>query len=66
MPVSLYVDATSGGMILQVLLSGFVGGFVMIKLFWRDFLSTVLRRKPGSDEPPSVEPPVPDTEITAG
>ena len=42
----LYVDATSGGMILQVLLSGFVGGLVFFKLFWSNLVNTVLRRKP--------------------
>lgn len=31
-------------MLLQVLLSGFVGGFVVIKLFWRNLVNTVLRR----------------------
>jgi hypothetical protein len=41
----LYIDAGSGGMVLQVLLSGFVGGFVIIKLFWRNLVNTVLRRK---------------------
>lgn len=46
----LYVDATSGGMILQVLLSGVVGGAVVFKLMWRNVLNTVLRRK--EDETP--------------
>jgi hypothetical protein len=37
-------------MILQVLLSGFVGAFVFFKLFWSNLLNTVLRRTPAEDE----------------
>ena len=44
----LYIDGTSGGMILQVLLSGFVGSFVFLKLFWRNVLNMFVRR---SEEP---------------
>jgi hypothetical protein len=55
----LYIDATSGGMILQVALSGLVGGVVVLKLFWRNAVNFILRRKPetmlttdeASDEP---------------
>jgi hypothetical protein len=50
----LYVDATSGGMILQVLLSGFVGGLVFLKLFWGNLVNTVLRRKPEEAEAPAT------------
>jgi hypothetical protein len=32
-------------MVLQVLLSGFVGGFVVLKLFWGNLVNAVLRRK---------------------
>lgn len=46
--MQLYIDGTSGGMILQVLLSGFVGGFVVIKLFWRNLLNMFVRH---SDKP---------------
>jgi hypothetical protein len=56
----LYVDATSGGMILQVLLSGFVGGLVVIKLFWANLVNTVLRRKP---EPVDEAAPQPDDAV---
>lgn len=66
MPVSLYIDATSGGMVLQILLSGFVGGFVIIKLFWRNFLNTLLHRKPTVEETPTVDSSVGDPGTSAG
>jgi hypothetical protein len=50
----LYIDATSGGMILQVLLSGFVGIFVVLKLFWHRIVDFVLRRKPAPTEEPAA------------
>jgi hypothetical protein len=50
MNVFLYIDATTGGMALQVILSGFVGGLVFIKLFWRNLVNMVLRRQPTDDE----------------
>ena len=34
----LYIDPTTGGMGLQILLGFFVGGFVTIKLLWGRFL----------------------------
>jgi hypothetical protein len=34
----LYIDPTTGGMGLQILLGFFVGGFVTIKLLWRHLL----------------------------
>lgn len=45
MNVFLYLDATTGGMALQVILSGLVGGIVFIKLFWRNLVNTIFRRK---------------------
>jgi hypothetical protein len=53
----LYVDATSGGMILQVLLSGLVGGLVIIKIFWSNLVNTVLRRKPEANDALAAETP---------
>ena len=47
-------------MILQVLLSGFVGGAVVFKLFWRDMVNTVLRRKESDTKPDGHEEPVSD------
>ena len=52
MNVFLYIDATTGGMALQVILSGLVGGLVILKLFWRNLMNTVLRRKPEDDDSP--------------
>lgn len=60
MHILLYIDATGGGMILQVLLSGFVGGAVVLKLFWRDMVNTVLRRKESDKKPDGHEEPVSD------
>jgi hypothetical protein len=42
----LYIDASSGGMMLQVLLSGAVGGIVFFKLAASRFVDIILRRKP--------------------
>ena len=57
MNVFLYIDATTGGMALQIILSGVVGGLVVIKLFWSNLVNTILRRKPvdtESDEQESI------------
>lgn len=59
--VSLYIDATGGGMILQLLLSGFVGGAVVFKLFWRNMVNTILRRSDPEDERDGQEDLLPDT-----
>jgi hypothetical protein len=40
-----YIDGTTGGMVLQLLLGGFVGGFVVFKLAAQNLLDKVLRRK---------------------
>ena len=45
----LYIDATTGGMALQIILSGAVGGLVVIKLFWGNLVNTILRRKPATE-----------------
>lgn len=50
MPVFLYIDATSGGILLQVLLSGVVGALVIVKLFWGNLLSVFRRRRPSARE----------------
>jgi len=56
MPPILYVDATSGGMVLQVLLSGFVGGIVVMKLFWSNLVSAIFpQRKPETDAPATTD-----------
>ncbi len=62
MNVFLYLDPTTGGMALQVILSGLVGGLVVIKLFWRNFVNTIFRRNAAEAE--DEEQPSP-TNITA-
>ena len=57
----LYVDATSGGMALQIILSGLVGGLVVIKLFWHNLVSAVFFWK-RSDPETAAETPGPDSE----
>ncbi len=52
MEVLLYIDATTGGMLLQVLLGSVVGGFVVFKLF---VLSWFRRVKRGAAEPVATE-----------
>lgn len=39
MSLLLYIDPTTGGLGLQILLGFFVGGFVTIKLLWGRFLA---------------------------
>jgi hypothetical protein len=40
-----YIDGTTGGMVLQLLLGGFVGGLVVFKLAAQNLLDKILRRK---------------------
>ena len=46
----LYIDPTTGGLGLQILLGFLVGGFVTIKLMWARFLSFFRREKEPTDE----------------
>jgi hypothetical protein len=39
-----YIDGTTGGMVVQLLLGGFVGGFVVFKLAFQSIVNKVLRR----------------------
>ena len=66
MHILLYIDATGGGMILQVLLSGFVGGAVVLKLFWRNMVNAILRRKESDEKPEGDEGPVSDPAAERG
>jgi hypothetical protein len=43
--MGLYIDAGTGGIMLQVLLTGVVGGLVFIKLAAKRFTDFVLRRR---------------------
>ena len=46
----LYIDPTTGGIGLQILLGFLVGGFVTVKLMWARFLSFFRREKETTDE----------------
>lgn len=61
----LYIDATSGGMALQIILSGFVGGIVFIKLFWRNLTSSIFHRgSPAKAEADPAEAKAEPTQYT--
>lgn len=45
-----YIDGTTGGMVVQLLLGGFVGGFVVFKLAARSLIDKILRRKTTYDD----------------
>jgi hypothetical protein len=53
--MQLYIDATSGGMALQVILSGFVGGIVFLKVFWRNLTSPLRRSDRDKSAPETAE-----------
>ena len=43
-PLSLlYLDPTTGGVLLQAILGGTAGGLVLVRLFWRKIVSLVRR-----------------------
>ena len=44
--VLLYIDASTGGIMLQVVLSGFVGGIVFFKLAASRVVDFIFRRSP--------------------
>ncbi len=46
----LYIDPTTGGIGLQILLGFVVGGFVTIKLMWARFLSFFRKEKETTDD----------------
>jgi hypothetical protein len=46
----LYIDPTTGGIGLQILLGFLVGGFVTVKLMWARFVSFFRREKEATDE----------------
>lgn len=44
-PAFAYLDAGSGSMLVQLLLGGFAGLAVIVKLYWRRLLAALGRRK---------------------
>ena len=54
-----YIDGTTGGMMLQIVLAGVVGGFVAIKLLAGNFVSSVVghfKRPKQEDDSPETGP----------
>jgi hypothetical protein len=51
-----YIDGTTGGLVVQLLLGGLVGGFVVVKLAARSLLDKILRRKYDYDAEDLEEP----------
>jgi hypothetical protein len=51
----LYIDPTTGGLGIQLILGFLVGGFVTLKLFLSRFLS-FFRRGSAEDETPATVP----------
>jgi hypothetical protein len=45
-PAQAYLDPGSGGMMVQLLLGGFAGAAVLIRLCWRQLLTRIGLRKP--------------------
>jgi hypothetical protein len=45
-----YIDGTTGGMVVQLLLGGFVGGFVVFKLAFQNVVNKIFRREAAYDE----------------
>jgi Na+/proline symporter len=45
-PAYAYLDPGSGGMMVQLLLGGFAGAAVLVRLYWRQLLNRVGLRKP--------------------
>jgi hypothetical protein len=63
----LYIDAGTGGIMLQVLLSGVVGGLVFFRLAAKRIVDFVLRRDPdaGFDSPAATTDESEDSESRA-
>ena len=51
-PAYAYVDPGSGGMLIQLLLGGFAGAALIVRLYWQRFLKRIgLRREEPDQEP---------------
>ena len=55
--VLLYLDPTTGGILLQTILGGTAGGLVLVKLFWGRIVSLVSRNKGRDSENGEPEDP---------
>ena len=47
-PAFAYIDPGSGGMMMQLLLGGFAGVVVLLRLYWQRFTTFIGLRKTGS------------------
>jgi hypothetical protein len=55
MPISpLYIDATTGGLGLQMLLATAVGSLVTVRLFWGRLFSFFRKSEPDTEESPAA------------
>lgn len=52
-----YLDPGTGSMVLQLLLGGIAGAIVILKLYWRRFVSLFLRDSQKESENPSSKNP---------
>ena len=50
-PAQAYLDPGTGSMVLQLLLAGFAGAGVVIKLFWRNISSLWRKSSPAKTNP---------------
>ena len=62
--VLLYLDPTTGGILLQTILGGTAGGLVLVKLFWRRIVSLVSRNKGLNSENGEPEDPASEGQET--
>ena len=46
-----YVDPTAGGLLLQFLVGGIAGAFVILKLYWGQFMSYFRKEPSGTSDP---------------
>jgi hypothetical protein len=57
LPVEAYLDPATGSMILQGLLAGIAGAFVVLRLYWKRFKAFVRRLRglaPVAEEEPVI------------
>ena len=51
--VPIYIDPGSGSTLIQLLIAGILGSFVLIKLYWKRIVSRFNRSKDEKSEKPS-------------
>ena len=58
-----YVDPTAGGLLLQFLIGGIAGAFMILKLYWHQ-LTSYFRKKPGGNPEPGDDSRLEEPEKT--